>query len=135
MENDTFRRKLRYSLMSPAILHRRFTALRQMKIVGVEIGKALQPLDIWDRDSVPFQRDQTLYPKLSHNAVEMHSGHGKRIGELPLRQRQHKAVVGSESNRLKSHQQLAQKMGHPPIGRSTAHIDEPLPQGALICEC
>ena len=30
MKNETFRRKLRFSPISPAILHRRITALRQV---------------------------------------------------------------------------------------------------------
>jgi hypothetical protein len=44
----------------PAILPCLIATLRQVKVVGVEIGKALQPLDIRNGDRMPFQRDQTL---------------------------------------------------------------------------
>jgi hypothetical protein len=43
-----------------ALLSDLITALRQMKVICVEIGKALEPRDIRDGDGVPFQRDQTL---------------------------------------------------------------------------
>ena len=130
------RSRTEVSLLSelPVLLPHCIAALRQMKIVGVKVGKALEPLDIWDRDGVALQRNHPLQAELSHDAVEMDPCHRKRVGKLSLRQRQHEAVVSGQPNCLKAHQQLAQEMRQPLIGRLTAHVDQPLPYGALIHE-
>src|SRR5688572_3334529 len=91
----------------PVLLPCLIAALRQVQIVGVEISKASQPLDIRDGDGVAFQCNHPLQAELPHNAVEMHSCHGQCVGELPLCQRQHEAVVGGEPYSLKAHEQFA----------------------------
>jgi hypothetical protein len=38
----------------PVRLPRLIRALREVEVIGIEISKALEPLDIRDRDGVPF---------------------------------------------------------------------------------
>ena len=49
-----------HSLPAVSALPRLIEPLCQVQIVGVEIGKHRQALDIGNRDGVPFQRDQTF---------------------------------------------------------------------------
>ena len=70
-----------------------------MQIIPIESGDLLEPLDIAQCQTMVGQRNQLVPPHLLQDAVYMHGGQAKRVGEFGLCQRQLDRIIRTQPNR------------------------------------
>src|SRR4030081_2983737 len=94
------------------------------EIVLIESGDLLEPLDIAQSQSTVGQRNQLVPPHLLQDAVDMHGGQAKRVGEVGLCQRQRDRITLPQPTRPKPPQQLAEQISDAPACAPPSESDD-----------
>ena len=106
----------------------------KQEIVLIKFGDLLEPLDIAQSQSMVGQRNQLVPPHLLQDAVDMHRGQAKRVGEFGLCQRQLDRIILTQPNRPQPPHQLAEQIGDAPACAPPSESDDAFAVDRLLLQ-
>ena len=98
----------------------------RFEVVGLEIDKCRERLNIVDDDELALDPDQIFTAKTAKDSVHVRAAETERVGDQLLVQRQAERPLIAEAYVLQPGEKLKQEMGHPFEGCAPANRDQVL---------